>query len=81
MTLNAGAVNAGGLLVLHMYTSHMTGFASQAADGLVLGNTYLGFVCVVPLPAVSIPPLMEDVPRSRPLQKLLAAFRRRPRCP
>ena len=50
-----------------------------------LGFSYIGFVCVVPLAAlllaVSIPPLMEDVPRSRPLQKLLAAFRRRPRCP
>jgi len=28
-------------LVLHMYTSHMTGFASQLADGLVLGNATL----------------------------------------
>jgi uncharacterized membrane protein YoaK (UPF0700 family) len=41
LAFNAGAVNAGGFLVLHMYTSHMTGFASQFADGLVLGNTKL----------------------------------------
>ena len=41
LAFNAGAVNAGGFLVLHMYTSHMTGFASQLADSLVLGNTRL----------------------------------------
>ncbi|RZI63908.1 MAG: DUF1275 domain-containing protein [Variovorax sp.] len=38
LAFNAGAVNAGGLLVVHMYTSHMSGFASQLADGLVLGS-------------------------------------------
>ncbi len=38
LAFNAGAVNAGGFLVLHTYTSHMTGFASQLADGLVLGH-------------------------------------------
>ncbi|AMM23320.1 YoaK family protein [Variovorax sp. PAMC 28711] len=36
LAFNAGALNAGGFLVLHMYTSHMTGFASQLADGAVL---------------------------------------------
>jgi uncharacterized membrane protein YoaK (UPF0700 family) len=41
LAFNAGAVNAGGFLVLHMYTSHMTGFASQLADGAVLGKTEL----------------------------------------
>ncbi|MFM9925811.1 YoaK family protein [Variovorax sp. H27-G14] len=41
LAFNAGAVNAGGFLVLHMYTSHMTGFASQLADGMVLGNATL----------------------------------------
>ncbi len=41
LAFNAGAVNAGGFLVLHQYTSHMTGFASQVADGLVLGNATL----------------------------------------
>ena len=41
LAFNAGAINAGGFLVLHMYTSHMTCFASQLADGLVLGNTKL----------------------------------------
>lgn len=41
LAFNAGAVNAGGFLVLRMYTSHMTGFASQLADGLVLENAKL----------------------------------------
>ncbi|WP_225781923.1 YoaK family protein [Xenophilus sp. Marseille-Q4582] len=41
LAFNAGAVNAGGFLVLHMYTSHMTGFTSQVADALVLGNVTL----------------------------------------
>ena len=41
LAFNAGAVNAGGFLVLNMYTSHMTGFASQLADGLVLANVKL----------------------------------------
>ncbi|MCR8959065.1 DUF1275 domain-containing protein [Variovorax sp. S2] len=68
----------------------------QAAGGLIgmfvlggivgaLGFSYLGFVCVVPLAAlllaVSVPPLVQDVPRSRTLQKLLAALKPRPRCP
>ncbi|MYZ44706.1 YoaK family protein [Schauerella aestuarii] len=39
LAFNAGAINAGGFLVLHVYTSHMTGFASQFADGLVTGDT------------------------------------------
>ncbi|BBL26462.1 MULTISPECIES: YoaK family protein [Comamonas] len=38
LAFTAGAINAGGFLVLHMYTSHMTGFASQLADALVLDN-------------------------------------------
>lgn len=38
LAFNAGAVNAGGFLVLHTYTSHMTGFASQLADSGVMGN-------------------------------------------
>lgn len=41
LAFNAGAINAGGFLVLHMYTSHMTGFASQLADSAVPGNTTL----------------------------------------
>jgi len=41
LAFNAGAVNAGGFLVLHFYTSHMTGFASQLADGAVLGDSRL----------------------------------------
>jgi uncharacterized membrane protein YoaK (UPF0700 family) len=41
LAFNAGAINAGGFLVVSMYTSHMTGFASMLADNLVLGNTAL----------------------------------------
>ncbi len=41
LAFNAGAINAGGFLVVGMYTSHMTGFASMVADNLVLGNLTL----------------------------------------
>src|ERR1700710_1423513 len=41
LAFNAGAINAGGFLVLHMYTSHMSGFASQLADGMVLARIEL----------------------------------------
>ena len=41
LAFNAGAVNAGGFLVVHLYTSHMTGFISMLADNLVLGNMAL----------------------------------------
>ena len=41
LAFNAGAVNAGGFLVVAMYTSHMTGFLSLLADNLVLGNMRL----------------------------------------
>jgi uncharacterized membrane protein YoaK (UPF0700 family) len=37
----AGAVNAGGFLVIGRYTSHMTGMLSLAADNLALGNLTL----------------------------------------
>ncbi|RYF77155.1 MAG: DUF1275 domain-containing protein [Comamonadaceae bacterium] len=63
LAFNAGAVNAGGFLVLHMYTSHMTGFTSQVADALVLGNSTLllnalgaifAFVCGAAVSAMKI---------------------------
>jgi uncharacterized membrane protein YoaK (UPF0700 family) len=41
LAFNAGAINAGGFLVVKLYTSHMTGFLSMLADHLVLGNTVL----------------------------------------
>ena len=41
LAFNAGAINAGGFLLVDMYTSHMTGFASMLADNLVLGNITL----------------------------------------
>ncbi|MCZ8255937.1 MAG: YoaK family protein, partial [Polaromonas sp.] len=41
LAFNAGAINAGGVLVVGMYTSHMTGFVSLLADNLVLGNMTL----------------------------------------
>jgi uncharacterized membrane protein YoaK (UPF0700 family) len=59
----AGAVNAGGFLVVNMYTSHMTGFASMVADNLVLGNMALvlgavgaltAFVCGAAVTAVIV---------------------------
>ena len=34
----AGAMNAGGFLAVHQYTSHMTGIVSSIADGLVGGD-------------------------------------------
>ncbi|KFE52165.1 YoaK family protein [Pseudomonas syringae] len=33
----AGAINAGGFLAVHQYTSHMTGIVSSMADNTVLG--------------------------------------------
>lgn len=39
LAFNAGAVNAGGFLVVGMYTSHMSGFASQVADSMILGKS------------------------------------------
>ena len=41
LAFNAGAVNAGGFLVVQLYTSHMTGFVSMLADHMVLGNMVL----------------------------------------
>jgi uncharacterized membrane protein YoaK (UPF0700 family) len=38
LAFNAGAINAGGFLLVDRYTSHMTGFASMLADNLVVGN-------------------------------------------
>jgi len=43
----AGAVNAGGFLVVGRYTSHMTGYLSQAADNLVTGNLEVVLTSVV----------------------------------
>ncbi|WP_309679006.1 YoaK family protein [Polaromonas sp.] len=41
LAFNAGAINAGGFLLVSLYTSHMTGFASMLADNLILGNVKL----------------------------------------
>jgi uncharacterized membrane protein YoaK (UPF0700 family) len=41
LAFNAGAINAGGFLLVSLYTSHMTGFTSMLADNLVLGNMKL----------------------------------------
>lgn len=46
LAFNAGAVNAGGFLVVHQYTSHMTGFLSSLADNLVLGQMPLVLAAV-----------------------------------
>lgn len=37
----AGAVNAGGFLAVHQYTSHMTGIISSISDDIALGNVAL----------------------------------------
>jgi uncharacterized membrane protein YoaK (UPF0700 family) len=37
----AGAINAGGFLSVHMYTSHVTGMVSAVADNLALGQLAL----------------------------------------
>ena len=37
----AGAINAGGFMAVHRYTSHMSGIVSSIADDLVLGNLVL----------------------------------------
>ncbi len=37
LTFIAGAINAGGFLAVHQYTSHMTGIVSSMADHLALG--------------------------------------------
>ena len=37
----SGAINAGGLLAVHQYTSHMSGLMSSIADNLALGKTAL----------------------------------------
>lgn len=41
LAFNAGAINAGGFLVVSLYTSHMTGFVSVISDNLVLGQMSL----------------------------------------
>ena len=38
LTFIAGAVNAGGFLAVHQYTSHMSGIVSSMADNLTLGD-------------------------------------------
>ncbi len=43
----AGAINAGGLLAVGQYTSHMTGLVSAMADHLALGNLLLAMAAMV----------------------------------
>lgn len=47
----AGAANAGGFFALGQYTSHMTGYLSQLADNLVLGNLWLSMIAVLAIGA------------------------------
>ncbi len=63
LAFNAGAINAGGFLVVRLYTSHMTGFVSMLADSMVLGNTVLvlsavgallAFICGAALTAILV---------------------------
>jgi hypothetical protein len=39
----AGAANAGGLLAVHQYTSHMSGIVSAIADNIAVGSLTLAF--------------------------------------
>ncbi len=46
----AGAINAGGFIAIGRYTSHMTGYVSEMADGVAVADWMLvgsGFVAVV----------------------------------
>lgn len=45
----AGAINAGGYMAVHRYTSHMSGIVSSIADDLVLGNIVLALSGVISL--------------------------------
>lgn len=47
----AGAANAGGFFALGQYTSHMTGYISQLADNLVVGNIWRSLIAVLALGA------------------------------
>ncbi|NPD15105.1 DUF1275 domain-containing protein [Xinfangfangia sp. D13-10-4-6] len=47
----AGAANAGGFFALGQYTSHMTGYLSQLADNIVLGNLWISLIAVLALGA------------------------------
>lgn len=42
----AGAVNAGGFLAVHAYTSHVSGAISRAADEMALGNKGLAIAAI-----------------------------------
>lgn len=46
LAFNAGAMNAGGFMAVHMYTSHMTGFLATLADSLVVGEFALVLAAV-----------------------------------
>lgn len=45
----AGAINAGGFLAVHQYTSHMTGIVSAMADHVALGMYGLALAALGPL--------------------------------
>lgn len=47
----AGASNAGGFFALGAYTSHMTGYLSQLADNLVIGDLWVALVAVIAISA------------------------------
>lgn len=43
----AGASNAGGFFALGAYTSHMTGYLSQLADSIAIGDLWLALVAAI----------------------------------
>jgi uncharacterized membrane protein YoaK (UPF0700 family) len=44
LAFTAGAINAGGFLVVKQYTSHMSGLVSSVADNLVIGQVGLALL-------------------------------------
>jgi uncharacterized membrane protein YoaK (UPF0700 family) len=44
LAFTAGAINAGGFLVVKQYTSHMSGMVSSIADNLVIGQAELALL-------------------------------------
>ena len=77
LAFNAGAVNAGGFLLVSMYTSHMTGFMSMVADNLVLGNFTLVLGAVGTMLAFTLGAATTAMPHEPPTSRPSSRARRR----
>ncbi len=73
----AGAVNAGGFLAVHRYTSHMTGIVSAMADDLVVGTLDVvgaGFAALMAFVAgAAVSAVMVNFGRRHGLRSVFAA--------